>query len=168
VGIARAVSFAGKGRGLPPARAHKLPTQRTGNKSGDSCQEFPDLAIPSDLSRKSELCAHPFGDAALLLSQGVSFRAGSARFESRSAPMTTVTLRMPVDVVDSLKEIAPQRGFSGYQALLKWYVSEGLRRDEARYTFGPTARLIAALKQRGVADALLDEAVRETTDAAQN
>jgi len=87
---------------------------------------------------------------------------------SKPRPMTTVTLRMPVDVVDSLKEIAPQRGFSGYQALLKWYVSEGLRRDEARYTFGATARLIAALKKRGVPDGLLEEAARETTGAGQD
>ena len=58
---------------------------------------------------------------------------------NKERPMTTVTLRIPVDVVvESLKEIAPQRGFSGYQLLLKAYMSEGLRKDDARYTFsGP-------------------------------
>ena len=50
---------------------------------------------------------------------------------NKERPMTSVTLRIPVDVVESLKEIAPQRGFSGYQPLLKAYVSEGLRKDEA-------------------------------------
>lgn len=49
----------------------------------------------------------------------------------KNRPMTPVTLRMPVDVVQSLKEIAPQKGFSGYQALLKTYIGEGLRKDEA-------------------------------------
>ncbi|MFT4046123.1 MAG: hypothetical protein QM661_05435 [Solimonas sp.] len=39
--------------------------------------------------------------------------------------MTTITLRVPVDVVESLKAIAPHKGMSGYQALLKAYVSEG-------------------------------------------
>ncbi|AUB80992.1 hypothetical protein [Candidatus Thiodictyon syntrophicum] len=76
-------------------------------------------------------------------------------------PMTTITLRIPVDVVESLKEVAPRKGFSGYQALLKSYVSEGLRRDEAQLHFGPAARLVAALKRRGVPEALLDEAARE-------
>jgi len=50
--------------------------------------------------------------------------------------MTTVTVRMPVDVVDSMKAIAPLKGMSGYQALLKAYVSAGLRQDEAEFLFG--------------------------------
>ncbi len=79
----------------------------------------------------------------------------------KDRPMTSITLRIPVDVVDSMKEIAPQRGFSGYQALLKSYLSEGLRRDEAQFAFGQTARLIDALKKRGVSDKVLDEAARE-------
>jgi hypothetical protein len=80
-------------------------------------------------------------------------------------PMTSITLRIPVDVVDSMKEIAPQRGFSGYQALLKSYLSEGLRRDEAQFAFGPAARLIEVLKKRGVAESVLEEAVREVHHA---
>ena len=77
---------------------------------------------------------------------------------AKERPTTSITLRIPVDVVDSMKEIAPQRGFSGYQAPLKSYTGEGLRRDEAQFVFGPTARLIEALKKRGVPAALLDEA----------
>jgi hypothetical protein len=75
--------------------------------------------------------------------------------------MTSVTLRMPVDVVDSLKTIAPLRGMSGYQALLKAYVSEGLRRDEAVHLFGPAARLAEALRKRGVPAELIEEAAHE-------
>ena len=76
-------------------------------------------------------------------------------------PVTSITLRIPVDVVESMKEIAPQRGFSGYQALLKSYISEGLRRDEAQFAFGAEARLLAALKKRGVAEKILMDAARE-------
>ena len=79
--------------------------------------------------------------------------------------MTSITLRIPVDVVDSMKEIAPHKGFSGYQTLLKSYISEGLRNDEARYTQGTTARLIEALKKRGVSEAILEEAARELATA---
>ena len=85
---------------------------------------------------------------------------------NKGRPMTTVTLQIPVDVVESLKGIAPQRGFSGYQPLLKAYVSEGLRNDEARYTFGATSRLIAALKKRGVPQAVLDEAIKDVAISA--
>lgn len=83
----------------------------------------------------------------------------------KDRPMTSITLRIPVDVVDSMKEIAPQRGFSGYQALLKSYLSEGLRRDEAQYALGAQARLLAALRKRGVSQEVLDAAAKEL-DAA--
>ena len=84
---------------------------------------------------------------------------------TKDRAMTTITVRIPVDVVDSMKEIAPQRGFSGYQALLKSYLSEGLRRDEAQYAFGQTARLIEALKKSGVSEAVLKKATRSLTTA---
>ena len=53
------------------------------------------------------------------------------------------------------------KGFSGYQALLKAYISEGLRRDEAVHLFGPAARLAEALQKRGVSAQLIEEAAKE-------
>ena len=85
---------------------------------------------------------------------------------ARDRPLTTITLRIPQDVVDSMKAIAPQRGFSGYQALLKSYVSEGLRRDEAQYLLGPQMQLLEALKRRGVSSELLEEAASEVAARA--
>ncbi len=79
----------------------------------------------------------------------------------KDRPMTSITLRIPEDVVESLKLIAPHKGFSGYQALLKAYISEGLRRDEAVQLFGPAARLAEALKKRGVSATLIEEAAQE-------
>ena len=77
--------------------------------------------------------------------------------------MTSLTLRIPVDVVESMKNIAPKRGFSGYQSLLKAYLSEGLRRDEAHEAqfASAQARLLEALRKHGVAQSVLDEATRE-------
>lgn len=88
----------------------------------------------------------------------------SERTKKRLAPdrpMTTITLRIPVDVVESLKTIAPLKGFTGYQTLLKAYISEGLRHDEACLADDRTARLIEALKKRGVPESIIDEATRE-------
>jgi hypothetical protein len=79
----------------------------------------------------------------------------------RNRPMTSITLRVPVDVVESMKSIAPQRGFAGYQALLKSYISDGLRRDEAQFGQNVEARLIEALKKRGVPEDVLADAARE-------
>lgn len=80
---------------------------------------------------------------------------------AKDRAMTSITLRIPMDVVESLKAIAPLKGYSGYQTLLKAYLSEGLRRDEAAFADSQTARLIEALKRRGVPEAVLDEAARD-------
>lgn len=75
--------------------------------------------------------------------------------------MTSITLRIPVDVVDSLKTIAPHRGMTGYQTLLKLYLSEGLRRDESLFFNSQQAKLIEALKKRGVSATLIKEAEQD-------
>jgi hypothetical protein len=81
---------------------------------------------------------------------------------SKDRPMISITVRMPEDVVESMKTIAPLRGFSGYQALLKSYVGEGLCRDEAMMAADKSTRLLAALKKRGVPDSVIEEAMLET------
>ena len=77
----------------------------------------------------------------------------------KDRPMTSVTLRMPEDVIDDLKRIAPLLGFSGYQPLIRAYVGQGLRNDLERLEGGAVAELIASLKKRGVSPALIKEAL---------
>jgi len=76
--------------------------------------------------------------------------------------MTAITLRVPEDVVEDLKTMAPQLGFAGYQPLIRAYVSEGMRRDEKRLYFASAERLAEALKARGVAPDVVDEALTES------
>ena len=52
----------------------------------------------------------------------------------KDRPTTTVTLTLPVDVLESLKRIAPRRGFNSYRTLLKSYISAGLQRDDVDLT----------------------------------
>ncbi len=84
---------------------------------------------------------------------------------NKERAMTSITMRIPADVVDSLKEIAPHKGFTGYQTLLKSYISDGLRKDEAQYLSTPSTRLIEALRKRGVSEAVLEEAAKELAAA---
>ena len=63
---------------------------------------------------------------------------------SKDRPTTSLTLRIPVDVVESMKTLAPLVGFSGYQTLLKSYISTGLRKDEERLAGSSTATNLAA------------------------
>lgn len=79
----------------------------------------------------------------------------------KDRPMTPVTVRIPVDVVEAMKAIAPLRGFAGYQALLKAYLSEGLRRDEAQFAAVAHGRLVDALKRQGVSAEVIERAERE-------
>jgi hypothetical protein len=78
----------------------------------------------------------------------------------KDRPMASVTVRIPEDVIESMKAIAPLRGFSGYQTLLKLYLSEGVRRDSA--LLEPTVnRFVHALLARGVPSEVIEQASQE-------
>jgi hypothetical protein len=79
---------------------------------------------------------------------------------TKDRTMRTVTVRMPADAVEAMKQIAPIRGFSGYQTLLKLYVSKGLRRDELLLD-PPVPKFIQALLDRGVPAKLIEQASQE-------
>jgi predicted DNA binding CopG/RHH family protein len=38
---------------------------------------------------------------------------------AKDRPMVSVTLRMPEDVIAEMKRIAPLKGFSGYQTMMR-------------------------------------------------
>jgi hypothetical protein len=46
--------------------------------------------------------------------------------------MTTISIRMPEDVIEDLKDVAPALSFSGYQPLIRAYIGQGLRKDLAK------------------------------------
>jgi hypothetical protein len=79
----------------------------------------------------------------------------------KNRPMIAVTLRMPEDVVDDLKRIAPKLGFSGYQPLIRAYVGQGLRDDLERLDNDTVSTFISSLKRRGVDDSIIAEALSE-------
>ena len=80
---------------------------------------------------------------------------------NKQRPMTTISMRFPEDVLEDLKRIAPLRGFSGYQPLIRAYVGQGLRTDLERLENDSVAALVESLKRRGVSAELLQEALAE-------
>ena len=85
----------------------------------------------------------------------------------KNRPMTTITLRMPQDIVNDLKRIAPRLGFSGYQPLIRAYIGQGLRADLQRLEGSPElSNLIESLRRHGVEDAVIAQAVVEATSVA--
>lgn len=81
---------------------------------------------------------------------------------SKNRPMTSVTIRMPEDVVEDLKRIAPKLGFSGYQPLIRTYIGQGLRKDLERLENDSVTALINSLRRRGISDDVLTEALSES------
>jgi hypothetical protein len=77
--------------------------------------------------------------------------------------MTTITIRIPEDVIEDLKRIAPLLGFSGYQPLVRAYIGQGLRSDLERLECDTISALIASLKRHGVSDEVIHEALTEVT-----
>ena len=67
--------------------------------------------------------------------------------------MTAISLRLPENVIEDMKEIAPTLGFSGYQGLIKAYISQGLRKDLERLEGSNVQALTESLRKRGMADA---------------
>jgi hypothetical protein len=85
----------------------------------------------------------------------------------RDRPMTSVTLRMPEDVVEDLKRIAPALGFSGYQPLMRVYIGQGLRRDLERLEGPPdVGRIVKSLRRQGVSEQVIRSAVEQVSSSS--
>ena len=79
----------------------------------------------------------------------------------KDRPMTSITLRIPEDIVEDLKRVAPLLGFSGYQPLIRAYIGQGLRHDLARLDNSELNKFIESLKRHGVQEAVITEAMAE-------
>jgi hypothetical protein len=86
---------------------------------------------------------------------------------TKDRQMTSISIRMPEDVIDDLKEIAPALGFSGYQPLISAYIGQGLRRDQARLEQSELLALTDSLRKHGVADQVISAAITEAKLAIQ-
>jgi hypothetical protein len=79
----------------------------------------------------------------------------------KDRPMTSISLRIPEDVIEDLKAIAPTLGFSGYQPLIRAYIGQGLRKDLARLENDQVKLVVESLRRHGVEDQVIAEAIAE-------
>ena len=80
--------------------------------------------------------------------------------------MKMVSIRIPEDVIEDLKRIAPLLGFSGYQALMKAYIGQGLRTDLDRLEGGiDLPALVKALREKGIEDEIISSAIAEVNES---
>jgi hypothetical protein len=86
----------------------------------------------------------------------------------KDRPMMMVSLRIPADVIDDLKRVAPLLGFSGYQALIKAYIGQGLRTDLERLEGSvEISALVESLRRKGVKDEIISSAMSEAQSLAE-
>ncbi len=83
----------------------------------------------------------------------------------KNRPMVMISLRIPEDVVDDLKRVAPMLGFSGYQPLIRAYIGQGLRADMEQLDQSVDASaLIESLQKYGVSEEILASAIAEVRE----
>jgi metal-responsive CopG/Arc/MetJ family transcriptional regulator len=91
-------------------------------------------------------------------------KTASERIQQRlkkNRQMTVISIRIPEDVIDELKEIAPSLGFSGYQPLIRAYIGQGLRKDQARLEHSQVQVLTESLRKHGIADQVISAAIAD-------
>ncbi|MEW6366092.1 MAG: hypothetical protein AB1714_15805 [Acidobacteriota bacterium] len=79
----------------------------------------------------------------------------------RNRPMVTISIRMPEDVIEDLKMVAPCLGFSGYQPLIRTYIGQCLRKDLARLEHDQIGAFAEILRGRGVDEKVIADAMAE-------
>ncbi|HOU41773.1 MAG TPA: hypothetical protein PK829_10955 [Promineifilum sp.] len=85
----------------------------------------------------------------------------------KERPMITVSFRMPEDVLEDLKRIAPLLGFSGYQPLMRAYIGQGLRADLARLESSiEVASLVQSLRKQGITEEVIQLALADVHSGA--
>lgn len=74
--------------------------------------------------------------------------------------MAMIGMRLPQRMIDELKEIAATKGFSGYQGLIRYYISQGARKDIAKLDLPKLDNIAKALKARGVSKKVIEQALQ--------
>ena len=67
--------------------------------------------------------------------------------------MAMISLRLPKETITELKRVAPLLGFSGYQPLIRVYITQALQKDAAKILGENEAdEFVYQIKERGVDD----------------
>jgi len=82
------------------------------------------------------------------------------RLHGAKRETTQISIKMYVDVIEDLKLIADNKGFSGYQPLMKYYIHQSMRKDlEEVLDKVFRDRLVDALRDAGVNETTLQDAL---------
>jgi hypothetical protein len=72
---------------------------------------------------------------------------------------------MQQDLIGDLKEMAALLGYSGYQPLIRFYISQGMRKDEAMMYEPDIPLLREVLQNRGMSETEIEQVISEVTSS---
>ena len=80
----------------------------------------------------------------------------------KDRPSSPVTLVLPDDVIEDLKEIAPALGCSSHLSLMRAYIGQSLRKDLEFLDGSSVMRLTESLRKQGLSDAAISAVIAES------
>ncbi|WP_227430842.1 CopG family transcriptional regulator [Psychrobacter sp. I-STPA6b] len=80
--------------------------------------------------------------------------------------MRPISIRLSEEMLLLLQETADEYGFNRIQGLLRLYIRQGLDRDNDKYTLAHDEVFLETLRQKGVSQKLIDEAIIDTNNAS--
>ena len=79
----------------------------------------------------------------------------------KDRPMSSITIRMPEDLVGDLKRVAPTLCFSGYRPLIRFYIGQSLRKYLEFLDQTKLDKFITKLEEHGVSQQIIKEVVSD-------
>lgn len=76
-----------------------------------------------------------------------------------SPAMRPLHLRLSEDIIKHLEHTMKEHGFHTIQGLIRFYIREGLDRDNCSYTLAQDVLFIEELRKKGVSQKIIDEAL---------
>ena len=80
----------------------------------------------------------------------------------KDRPSSSITIKVPGDVIDDLTKVALHLGFADHNALVRAYVGQGLRADLERIEATPEiVNLVSSLRRQGISEEIIANAIAE-------
>lgn len=79
-----------------------------------------------------------------------------------------VSLRLTEDMIHMLETTSRELGFKRIQGLIRLYIRQGLDRDNDDYTLAHDEVFIESLRQKGVSEKIINEAIADVSNECPN
>lgn len=73
--------------------------------------------------------------------------------------MRPVHLKLSEEIIAHLEHTMQEHGFNTIQGLIRFYIRQGLHRDNCNYDFAKDVLFMEKLKNKGVSQKVIDEAL---------